>query len=58
MKPMMLLLTIWAVALVFPAQAQNPGLERELQGVLDVFLQENSIAPGVAATGAAQKQRH
>ena len=49
MKPAMLLLAVWAVALTLPAQAQNPGLERELQGVLEVFLQENSIAPGVAA---------
>lgn len=49
MKRTVLLLTAWAAALAIPAQAQNPGLEKELQGVLEVFLTENTMAPGVAA---------
>lgn len=32
-----------------PVLAGNPALEAELQGVIDEFLAENSIAPGVSA---------
>ncbi len=32
-----------------PVQAGNPALETELQGVIDEFLAENSIAPGISA---------
>jgi len=32
-----------------PVQAGSPALEAELQGVIDEFLAENSIAPGISA---------
>jgi len=39
-------LALWLVAA--PACAENPNLERELQGVLETFLAENSVAPGLS----------
>lgn len=49
MKCTVLILTVWTCVQINAAQAQNPGLQSELQEVLEVFLAENSIAPGVIA---------